>query len=277
MNLRNGVAALLREPLVHFMLAGAVVFALMAGRAPDVGERRIVVNETVVSRLADRWTENFRSPPSQQELDGLISEYVRDQVYYREALRLGLDKDDEVVMRRMRNKMLALATSDVEAATPSDSELQKLIDKDPARYAPEVTYSFDQLYLGADAPAARHAAGAALKALQAGQKADRFAQPAPIPGNYSQSAASDVAAVFGGGFADALRGLPIGQWRGPVASGIGLHLVRVTARSAPTPPNLDKVRQQVTNDWHNAARIKAEDEAYRKVLANYDVVIEQPK
>jgi hypothetical protein len=161
-NWRSGAAHLLREPIVHFILAGAVVFALMSGRAPDVGERRIVVNEAVVARLGQRWTENFRRQPSPQELDGLINEYVRDQVYYREALRLGLDKDDEVVMRRMRNKMIAIATSDAEAASPSDADLQKLIDADPARYAAEVTYSFDQLYLGADNPADRQNAAAAL-------------------------------------------------------------------------------------------------------------------
>lgn len=277
MNWRNGAAHLLREPIVHFLIAGALVFALMSGRAPDLGERRIVVNEALVSRLANRWTESFRRAPSQEELDGLIAEYVRDQVYYREALSLGLDQDDEVVMRRMRNKMLALATSDVEAATPSDAELQKLIDKDPARYAAEVTYSFDQLYLGADSPAARTKAAEALKLLQAGQSADRLAQPAPIPSAYSQNAASDVAAVFGGPFADGLRGLPLGQWTGPVSSGLGLHMVRVAARSNPAKPELDKVRQQVTNDWHNSARQRAEEAAYRKVLANYDVVIEQPK
>lgn len=277
MNWRSGAAKLLREPLVHFMLAGAVVFALMSGREPDIGERRIVVNEAVVARLADRWTISFRRPPSPQEIDGLISEYVRDQVYYREALRLGLDKDDEVVMRRMRNKMIALATSDSEAASPGDAQLQQLIDKDPARYAAEVTFSFDQRYLGADSPATRQAAAEALKLLRSGHPADRFAQPAPIPTSYKNSPASDIAAVFGGPFADALRGLPQGQWTGPVVSGLGLHLVRLTARTAPAAPSLDKVRQRVENDWHNAARQKAEDEAYRKVLANYDVVIEQPK
>ncbi len=277
MNWRSGAAHLLREPIVHFILAGAVVFALMSGRAPDLGERRIVVNEAVVARLADRWTENFRRQPSPQELDGLINEYVRDQVYYREALRLGLDKDDEVVMRRMRNKMIAIATSDAEAASPSDADLQKLIDQDPARYAAEVTYSFDQLYLGADSPADRQSAAAALALLKAGRSAQQYAQPVPIPASFNQSAASEVAAQFGGEFSDALRGLPQGQWTGPVVSGLGLHLVRVTARSTPAPPSLGKVRVQVENDWHNSARQRAEDAAYRKVLANYDVVIEQPK
>ncbi|MBS0474555.1 MAG: peptidyl-prolyl cis-trans isomerase, partial [Proteobacteria bacterium] len=136
MTWRDRAAHVLREPLVHFLLAGAVVYALLAGRAPDLGERRIVVNEAVVAQLLTRWSENYRRPPTPTELDGMISDYVRDQAYYREALRLGLDKDDEVVMRRMRNKMIALATSEAEAATPSDAQLQTMLDKDPARYSP---------------------------------------------------------------------------------------------------------------------------------------------
>lgn len=277
MNLRAAAITVLREPLVQFMLAGALVYAVLAGQSPDLGDRRIVVNEGIVSRLADRWTQTFRRPPSAAELDGLISDYVRDQVYYREALRLELDKDDEVVIRRMRNKMIALATSEAEAATPSDADLQKLIDQDPLRYAPEITYGFEQLYFGADSPAARATANAALSRLRAGQSATDLTQPAPLPARFGEIAASDVATEFGDQFTEALRQVPQGQWTGPVNSGLGLHLVRVTGRSSPTAPKLDRVRQQVTNDWHNAQRRKAEDEAYRKVLANYDVVIEQPK
>lgn len=131
MTWRSRAATVLREPLAHFLIAGALVYALLAGRAPDIGERRIVVNEEVVSRIADRFALTFRRAPTPDELDGLISDYVHDQVYYREALRLGLDKDDEVVMRRMRNKMVSIATSDAEAAEPGDAELQKLLDKDP--------------------------------------------------------------------------------------------------------------------------------------------------
>ena len=94
---RNRVAALLREPLVHFLIAGALLFVVLAGRAPDVGERRIVVDEAVVTGLVNRYVQAFRRPPSDEELDGLIRDYVRGEVYYREALRLGLDQDDEVV------------------------------------------------------------------------------------------------------------------------------------------------------------------------------------
>ncbi len=276
MTWRERAAAMLREPLVHFMIAGALVFAVMAGRPPDTGERRIVVNEAVVTRLVDRFTESFRRQPTPAELDGLISEYVHDQVYYREALRLGLDKDDEIVMRRMRNKMIAVATSEAEAATPSDAELKALLDKDPGRYAREPQITFSQIYLGADSPAARKTAQDALGVLQRGGDGARFASPAPMPGHFGAAPASDIAAQFGDDFASALAKLPRGRWA-VLTSGLGLHLVRVEAVAATTPPTVDEARQQLTNDWHDAAMRKAEDQAYRKILAGYDVVIEQPK
>ena len=276
MTLRSRAATLLREPLVHFMLAGALVFAVLSGRPPDPGERRIVVSEAVANRLVERWMQSFRRAPTADEIDGLIRDYVMDQVYYREALRLGLDQDDEVIIRRLRNKMVALAASEAEAATPTDTQLQALIDADPARYAAEPLLDFTQVYLGSDTPASRGAAARALGALQGGGAADAYRQPAPIPATFSRTPASDVSAVLGDDFVAALGKLPVGQWSGPVASGAGLHLVRIDRRDPPPAPRLADVRQKVENDWRSAATQKAVGEAYVKLLEGYDVVIERP-
>lgn len=276
MDWRTRAAAVLREPLVHFMIAGALVFAVMSGRAPDVGERRIVVNEAVVAQLVSRFVESFHRQPGANEIDGLINDYVREQVYYREALRLGLDKDDEIVMRRMRNKMIALATSETEAKSPNDAELRAVLDKDPGRYAKEPQISFAQLYLGADSPSARKSGEAALADLAGGGNGQRFAQPVPLPAHFDHAAGSEIAAQFGEEFTAALARQPQGKWV-MLTSGLGLHLVRLEALATATPPTLDQARQQLTNDWHDAAMRKAEEDAYRKVLKGYDVVIEQPK
>ena len=277
MTLRSRAALLLREPLVHFLLAGAVVYAVLAGRPPDAGERRIVVDEPVVERLVQRWTMTYRRPPTAQEIDLLIRDHVRDEVYYREALRLGLDKDDEVVRRRMRNKLAATAAAEAEAAVPSDAELQALLDKDPARYAAAPALDFTQVYFGSDTPAARAAAEAAKAQLAAGAAPAGLGQPAPLPASFAAASADAVAAQFGDEFAEALRGLPTGAWQGPLASGLGLHLVKVNKRTAPAPPRLAEVRQRLENDWR-AARIRAaEEEGLRRMLEGYDVVIKAPK
>ena len=266
---------LLAEPLTHFLLAGLVVYALLAGRAPDLGERRIVVNRAVVTALVQRWQDSFHYPPSQAEIDGLIRDYVADQVYYREALRLGLDKDDEVVVRRMRRKLEQSAASEAETRNPSDRELQALIDKDPARYAAEPRLTFEQVYLGADSPAARSASADGLSRLARGEAVAGV--PAPLDRAYTGLDSSTIAARFGDAFAVSLSSLPTGQWQGPVVSGLGLHLVRVTARTAAQKPTLEQVRQRVENDWRAAAVRDAEARDYARMVKGYDVVIDPGK
>ncbi|MGH6786964.1 MAG: peptidyl-prolyl cis-trans isomerase [Novosphingobium sp.] len=276
MSLKARAAALLREPLVHFLIAGALVFTALSGRPADPGERRIVVDEAVVTRLVERWTQSFRRPPSQGEIDGLIRDYVRDQVYYREALRLGLDRDDEVVVKRMRNKMVALAAAEAEAREPSEAELQALLDRDPGRYAAEARYDFEQVYLGPDNANGRGAADAAVAALNAGGSSASLGVPSPLPARFTATALGEVAERFGDDFAAGLAGLQVGRWAG-LSSGLGLHAVRVTARSVPASHTLAAVRQRLTNDWRAAAVCKAQDEAYRGLLEGYDVVIEKPR
>lgn len=265
----------LKEPLVHFLIAGALVFWLLSGRAPDLGERRIVVDEVVVSSLVQRFYDSFRRPPSQDEIDGMIRDYVRDQVYYREALSLGLDQNDEVVIKRMRRKMEALAVADAEARNPSDAQLQALLDKNPANYAIDPRTSFEQIYLGADNPENRLLADARLATLRKGGQVE--AVPAPIPAQLQNAPAAEISATFGDEFTLALRDLPQGQWSGPVPSGVGLHLVRVTERSAPEKPSLASVRQRLENDWRATEIGKAQEKAYADMLEGYDVVIEKPK
>ncbi|MBN8483482.1 MAG: peptidyl-prolyl cis-trans isomerase [Sphingomonadales bacterium] len=275
MQFKDTARRLLKEPLVHFLIAGALVFALLSGRAPDLGERRIVVDEKVVGALVGRFYDSFRRLPTKDETDGLIADWVRDQVYYREALALGLDQNDEVVVRRMRRKMETLAVADAETRTPSDAELQAMIDKDPARYAEDPRVTFQQVYLGADTPENRLKAEAELARLRKGEQVSGL--PAPIPARMDNAGSNETSGLFGDEFTLNLRRLPVGQWTGPVASGLGLHLVRIERRAAAEPPKLAKVRQRVENDWRAGAGAKARDEAYQRILKGYDVVIELPK
>ena len=274
---RNRAAAMLREPLVHFLAAGALVFVVLSGRAPDAGERRIVVNEAVVSALVNGYVQSFRRPPTDEELDGLIRDYVRGEVYYREALRLGLDRDDDVVKKRLRNKMLAIAGAEAEAKQPTDADLQALLDKNPARYAEPPRYTFEQRYLGPDTPALRATVAAQIAALKPGASPNLPTAPIPLPGQLEASPLIDIATQFGDDFAAALEREPLGRWVGPLASGFGLHVVRVVRREQPPKPSLADIRQRLENDWRSAAVQKAEEDNLDAMLKGYDVVIERPR
>ena len=275
--MRNRLRTIVREPLVHFLIAGAVIFAVFSNLPPDAGERRIVLDEPALTRLVERYVETYHRAPSPRELQGLIADTVKDQVYYREAQRLGLDRDDEIVIRRMRGKMQALATSEAETKQASDAELQAMLDRDTAHYATDVVTSFDQVWLGPDRPEARRAATEAVSRLDGGAAPAGVGRMVALPLHFERASTSDVSAQLGDEFAAALRDLPMGRWTGPVGSGLGLHVVRVTARTVPAKPTLAMVRQRVENDWRAALIARAEEQAFAKMRAGYDLEIARRK
>jgi len=246
MNWRSAAARVLREPLVHFLLIGALVFAIF-GEDGAPQDRRIAIDSAQVERLSAEFAQNFRRPPTRVELDALIANAVRDEVYYREALRLGLDRDDLVVRRRMRLKMEGFATTPVDLAAPSDITLQVWLDKHPARFAGEPTFSFDQRF-----------GGGAL----------------PLSASLDDAPRSEIAAQFGEEFAAALTGLPVGQWT-PVTSGFGQHDVRLRERRPAPPPRLADIRQRVENDWRAVQAQASEERAFRALRDGYRVTVER--
>jgi peptidyl-prolyl cis-trans isomerase C len=265
--LRNTV----REPLVHFLVAGAALFAFGGYYGGvDASERRITLDEAMVARLADQWQQTWRRPPSRQELDGLIREHIKEEIYFREAVRLGLDADDPIIRRRLRTKMEFLATAQVENATPTDAELTRYYTANEARYAADRSYSFDQRYYGEDEAGARRAIGL----MNAGGNLPVLRLQ--LPAKMEKAAASDITRTFGDGFADSLRTQPTAKWTGPVRSGYGWHAVRVRVVYASKVPPLTEIAQQVSNDWRAETKAKREAAAYQTLLDGYDVRIARP-
>ena len=267
---------LLREPLVHFLIAGFFIFLLSAwrGEAADPESRRITITEAQVARLSANWEMTWRRPPQPREIDALIRDYIKEEVYYREAKRLGLDEDDTVIRRRLRSKMEYLASAQVENAQADDTTLQAWLDKYPARFARDVTYSFDQIYLG---DKRRDQAAAILAALEA-DSADWAAQSESIslPKSLESSPRGAVERQFGPAFVSSIAKLPSDMWSGPVESGFGMHLVRVRNQQIPQKVKLADVRQAVENDWRSATLKQREAKAYQALLDGYTIQILKP-
>ena len=270
MSWRSRGARLLREPLVHFAVLGALIFAAF-GNSTTADERRIVIDAARVQRISGQYAQNFRRAPGADELDALIRDDVTEEVYYREALRLGLDRDDEVVRRRMRVKMEAFGVTAEDIAVPDDATLQRWLAAHPDQFAGEATYAFDQRYLGADAAGAV----AALNELRGGR--DFAGAAIPLPAQFEAIGAGEAAELFGDDFAAELNRLPLGEWSGPIGSGLGQHLVRVQKRESAAPLSLATIRQRVENDWRAAMARARTERAYRALLKRYDVVIERPE
>ncbi len=275
---KDFVRRVLREPLVHFLAAGLLIFVFLRGDSAPA-DRVIRVDEAQVSRLAEGFAQSWQRPPRPDEIDGLIRDYIEEEVYYREAKRLGLDIDDPVVRRRLRSKMEFLAAAEIGDLKPSDTDLQAWIDKYPARYGSDAVYSFDQVFVRAtgDEAVAKARAAAVLSALQAGKGGLSPGDAISLPAATNNAATADIAQTFGEAFAASLARLPVGAWAGPVTSGFGLHLVRVRKVVPGAPGKLALIRQRVENDWRASEKERRERAAYQALLDAYDVRIEKPK
>lgn len=261
----------LREPLVHFLAAGAVLFLVMGQfGSEDTFDRSITINEAEVTRLASQWEQTWSRPPSAQELDSVIRDYIKEEVYFREAMRLGLDADDPIIRRRLRAKMEFLATAEIQNMEPSDAALQRFYAANKMRYAEKPTFSFDQQFLGEEKDIAK----ALVAALTAGKPMQ--AQPLSVAGSMENAPSDSIAQQFGDAFADSLRTLPQGRWSGPVQSGFGWHAVRVRKIIAAGSPKLSDIRQRISNDWRAETQTKREAAAYQALLDGYDIRIAKP-
>jgi peptidyl-prolyl cis-trans isomerase C len=273
--LSSALRSLIREPLVHFLLAGAAIFLFSAwrGEPVDPASRTITVDGAQVSRLTASFAQTWQRAPRPDEIDALIREHIKEEVYSREAIRLGLDADDPIIRRRLRAKMEFLSTSAVDAAQPDEATLAQWLARNPAKYATGALYSFDQIYLG---EADQDSAVKVRKAITAGANWKAATKPFALPSSFESSAKDRIASDFGDAFATAVIDAKLGQWVGPVTSGFGTHLVRVRSVSVAQSPRLADVHQAVENDWRAATRAEREAKAYQTLLDSYTIKIARP-
>ena len=262
---------LLREPLLHFLLLGALLFLAYGwlNRAGLAAPDEIVVSRSQVEGLVMQFERVWQRAPTAEERQALIDSWVRDEVFYREALAMGLEQDDPVVRRRLSQKVQFILDTGSSSGPPTDAELQAWLDTHADRYRVEATYAMRQRYFDP----ARHgdAAAAAQRALASGKTTagDPTMLPAKLEGR-----AADVERQFGAEFEQALRTLPIGGWQGPVPSAFGVHLVELTARTDSRAATLAEVRPEVARDLMEARAESAQEALYQDLRAKYAVQVE---
>jgi len=277
--------SLFREPLVHFLLLGAVLFGLDVWlRQPPASDANteIVVSAARINTLAQNFKRTWQRPPTQAELDGLVQDYVREEVLYREALALGLDRDDTIIRRRLRQKMEFVSDEAAALETPTEAELAAYLaaNADAFRIGPRAT--FVQVFLDprrregtleADAARLRDVLNAACNAAPPGEVGDSLLLLAP---RYEDIWQSEVARLFGREFAQALFAQPVGQWAGPITSGYGAHLVCLDALTPGRIPTLAEVRPAVEREWAGVRRKELSDAFYDGLHAKYRVTVRMP-
>jgi hypothetical protein len=272
------------EPIVHFLLLGAAIFALARFMPRDDAlppRDTIVVTQGRIDQLIEIWERTYLRLPTQEELAGLVEDYVRQEVLYREALAMGLDDDDTVVRRRLAQKMEFIAEGIADTAEPTDEQLASLLSEEPDRFRVPGSVSFSQVYLNVDQrgesiddDAARlldelHAAGETVDTLG-------YGDPISLDARYEDLSPDEVDRVFGRGFAARLDAIEAQSWTGPIASGYGIHLVCVHRRTQGWMPSLEEIRDEVRREWMFRQRQQAERAMYETLRQRYTIEIEPP-
>lgn len=273
----------LTEPLLHFLLLGAGIFAaysFMNRKAARPDE--IVVSAARIEQLAGTFSQFHQRAPTEQELRGVIDQYVQEEIHSREAVKLGLDQDDQVIRRRLQQKLEFVAADLTTADEPTEAELASWLATHADRFREEERFSVRHVYLDPSKHGDRldHDAAKLLTDLRtAGVSADvsQWGDSFLLPGEFSGESQGAIASKFGEEFARRLGDLKMGEWSGPLRSGYGLHLVLLTERINGRSPSLADVREQVKRDFLNERREIANRQFLEAMLAKYKVTIEWPK
>jgi parvulin-like peptidyl-prolyl cis-trans isomerase-like protein len=271
----------LREPLVHFLLLGALLFLFSRWKSGPSDSGRIVVTRVRIEQLATAFSRSWQRPPTERELAGLVEDYVKEEVYVREAIATGLDRDDTIIRRRLRQKLEFLTEDALEGAAPSDEDLRGYLKAHADSFRVEPRVAFRQVFLdrnrrGAAAQEQARALLVRLSSARPGADISALGDSRMLPSVVELTPQSDVARVFGQEFAAQVTSLAPGSWAGPIASGYGLHLVEVTERVEGRLPELAEVRDAVARDWQGQRRKERKDSLFRSLLARYTVVVEPP-
>jgi hypothetical protein len=287
---------LTKEPLFHFLLIGAVLFGVYAWRnrgAPsETKTRQVRVSEDDVLWLKENWAKQWQREPTRDELRGLVTEFLKEELLAREAREMGLDQNDIVVRRRLAQKVEFLVQDTAQLVEPTEDDLRKFYASHPERFSEPARVSFTHIYFSrekrkdaaADAkaalvylrdpqPPARHSPGEgeSTRNPQPSELGDCLLLDSDFPEVDQQA----VAGQFGEKFATVVFALPAGSWHGPIESGYGLHLVRVLSQTPARQREFARVRLQVLDRWREQRQQESNRGYFAALLKKYDVVMDE--
>ena len=268
---------ILHEPLAHFFLVGGLIFLLYALIGPDdASERRIVIDNGVIERLTSAWQLRANREPGPEELDGLVADYLYEELFSREARALGLELGDPVIRRRLAQKMNLLAESAAQQAEPGEAELLAWYEAHPELYRTQDRLGFRHIFFSNDRPggSAAQDAAALLSRLEGTDESagkdmgDTFM----LPRDFTDIGRSQLGRLFGDDFAATLFTLPAGRWQGPVASGYGRHLVYLYGMQEAEPIPFSESRPRVLQDWQRNRYKQTEKALLEELKSRYEIV-----
>lgn len=276
---------LLREPLLHFLIIGVLLFGAYAwrnrGAQGDAGGRQVRITEGDVKWLTETWAKQWQREPDRDELRGLVTEFLKEELLAREAREMGLDQEDVYIRRRLAQKVEFMVQDTSRLAVPTEDDLRRFYDAHPEHFGEPARVSFTHVYFSRENrkdPAAD--ATSVLAQLRAAQPSTLNPQLAELgdrlllDSEFREVDQQAVTAQFGAKFASAVFALPPGTWHGPIESGYGLHLVRVSAQTPARPREFAQVRPQVLERWQDQRQREDNEKYFASLLKKYDVAVD---
>ena len=269
---RNATQRWWRQPLLHFLVAGAAIFlwsSVFGNKAP-ASRDKIVISGAQIERLSSLWVQTWGRQPTPDELDGLVQDFISEEVYYRQAIALGLDVNDPVIRRRLRQKMEFMVIDAIDTSNPPEEVLRGYFADNSDRYAIGPSYTFEQIALGSDVDDP----GSLLARLNRGDSITHSDVSPRLPRYMSKADNAEIARTFGTVFFEALASLEVDLWSGPVPSGFGQHVVKLSQKTSSQRPDFEAVRDRVLVDWASDARTANQQEQLERLKQNYTIEID---
>lgn len=275
------IRRLAKEPFAHFLLLGLAIFLAdrwlnrSAEQERHDREDRIVIDQEDYDHLKTLWQIQWKREPAPGDIQALIERYVRQEVFYREALRMKLDHNDEIIKKRLAQKMEAVANDLARLMQPpTDEQLKTFFRSRKDLFQLPQAFAFQQVLFLADETKSGNQLEEVLGALRAGEEmpAER-SNKLSVPNEWELTSVDRLENAFGGGFSKSLDELPVQQWSGPIRSGFGLHLVFIETKQGPRLPDFAEVKDYVAREYEYQSELEAQDRVYQELLAKYRVSI----
>lgn len=265
----------LKEPLFHFLMIGAFLFWAYSlfDDSDEYNDNRIIVKQSDLSVLHANFMRTWQRPPTDQEWNGLLENWIREEIAYREAMALGLDEQDTYIKRRLRMKMELILDDIGNMNPPTEQELAEYLERNPDKFWREPELSFSQVFFK-DKPTEQVTEQIVAKLTDEGANPEQFGDAIMLPAYVPLSSLAIVDRQFGDGFAAQIENLETGTWQGPVQSGYGFHLVMVHTRQAGSHPELQDIRAVVEREFMVEREDQLKEDTYARLREKYEIVLE---
>lgn len=265
------------------MLIGAGIFILYYTLNPVSSNRQtILIDDDMIIRTGSLFQKQWGRPPSDSEWTGLLDQQIREEVYYREALKMNLDHNDEIIRRRMEQKLDFISSDLVQMKEPAEEELKAYYQKHKAKYLQQASYSFSHIYFNADKR--EHAKADAAKVLTSLPENDKnlaeltkLGDPFPFAYHTDGALQKEIDEQMGDDFAASLSTLPVGKWCAPILSGFGSHLIFIDSVTPASEAPFANIREQLLTDYRYDYQQQFNQKVYDDFKKEYTIELKLNK